>query len=120
MAEPLSMSGHISGGFDSRFGIIYVPRSVSYADGVPVASTRRGTPFVATVQPLCPKEIEALAIGADRIRDYRKLYINSGNMSVLERLDGRFEFLGEKWRPIEVDYRPTRRYCRVIVARIDT
>lgn len=118
--NPLSMSGLLSGGFDSQISVVFIPEEVTFVDGI--AQTTDGTALTfsaTTVQPLRPKEIQALGVGLDRIRDYRKIYINTGNLSALQDMAGRFEFLGAQWRVIEVDYRARSSYCRVVVAKRD-
>lgn len=118
--NPLSMSGLLSGGFDSQISVSFIPETVEFVDGI--AETTDGAPVTfsaTTVQPLRPKEIQALGVGLDRIRDYRKIYINTGNIAALQDMEGRFEFLGAHWRIIEVDYRARSSYCRVVVAKRD-
>ena len=104
--NPLSMTGLLSGGFDSQLSVVFIPETTTFEKGFAVVTD--GAPITfseTTVQPLRPKEIQALGVGLDRIRDYRKIYINTGNMEALQNLEGRFEFLGARWRVIEVDYR---------------
>lgn len=117
--NPLNMSGLISGGFNSGFNVRFIPETTTFVDGIAVQSQKPAIKFAATVQPLNPKEIEHIGEGLDRIKDYRKIYVNDGAISKCESLEGHFEFLGSKWRFVSVDYRPRSSYLKAIVARFD-
>lgn len=117
--NPLSMAGMISGGFNSGMNVYFVPETVSYIDGIAQKTESRKLKINCAVQPLNAREIQALGIGLDRIRDYRKIHVNDRTAANFYGLTGHFEFDGAKWRPIDIDYRPLRVYCRVTVARMD-
>lgn len=75
----------------------------------------------ANVQPLNPREREALEQGGQRLVDARKIYLNSGdivrefapNKVVIDGLDGVYDI-------VSTDIRPAREYYKMVVARMDT
>lgn len=117
--NPLNMAGMISGGFNSGMNVYFVPEEVEFVDGVAQESPGRKVKINCTVQPMVAREIQALGIGVDRIKDYRKIHVNDSSAKKFYGLKGHFEFDGSNWRPIDIDYRPLRTYCRVTLARND-
>nr|DAI76064.1 MAG TPA: Minor capsid protein [Caudoviricetes sp.] len=116
----LSMYGHIDNVFHSGIDVEYCTVGEHWnAEGLPATGDAiKRTPFYATVQPLSPRETQALGIADERIGDYRKIYINSGDIKAVT-LNGWWEMLGERWKPVSTDLRPARDYLKVIVARYD-
>lgn len=115
----ISMFGHIDSQFDSQLNVRFVPVVVSEKDGFFQEKESSPISYTATVQPLKDKELSYLGIGLERIQDYRKIYINSGDLTKLATLTGYIEMMGERWKPISVDVRINRDYCRLIVVRED-
>lgn len=115
----LSMSGHIDNTFYSELSLTYHAVERTETNGIFTNTVTSVMSFRATVQPLSPRELNLLGIGLERIQDYRKIYINSGNMELLNRLNGYFTLNGEKFKAIQVDYRPARKYCKLILCRWD-
>ena len=116
----LTMNGHVDGDFALPDGVVRVTVSTELNPDTGITTeTETGRYAVAAcVQPLSPKELQTLTIGNERYADYKKIYINSGDFSIYD-LRGYFEFLGGKWKPINLDRRDSRKYCRYVVARID-
>jgi hypothetical protein len=115
----LSMSGQIDGVFQTVPVTVKTETGGGYVNGVWVDGTLTSTVFPrVTIQPLNDNELDLLLRAETRILDVRKLYINSGNLSVLE-LNEDVEFLSQRWKVIRRDYRPWRKYVKLIVDRYD-
>lgn len=115
----LSMAGHIDGVFQTVTVDVKTEVGGKYVDGIWVDGTFTTTSFPrVTIQPLNDNELDMILRAEQRILDVRKLYINSGNMSVLE-LNEDVWFLGQRWKVIRRDYRPWRKYVKLIVDRFD-
>lgn len=115
----LSMSGQIDGVFQTVPVTVKTDVGGDYVDGIYVPGTTVTTTFPrVTIQPLNDNELDILLRAETRILDVRKLYINSGDLSVLE-LNEDVEFLGQRWKVIRRDYRPWRKYVKLIVDRYD-
>ena len=118
----LDMFGHIDDVFRSATVTRNSKSGSEYVGGKWVEGVVTQTTHAANIQPLSMKEIAQLEIGADRIKDYRKFYINDGSASEISEadtwtipgVDGTFE-------SFQVDNRVPfgRNYCKVIAARID-
>lgn len=104
-----------------------VSRTAEYVNGRPVITTGASQSHVVNVQPVTDKQIQHLSIGAERINDVRRIYVNDGNLySILpsdEWVFGGIEAqqLGIEgtFRCLELDNRPWRNYCKAIVIRKD-
>lgn len=114
----LSMSNHVDSVFYSGIRVNYTKYAQAWVNGRGVESAVETINFYCTVQPLNPRELNALGIGNEREKDYRKIYINSGRMDAVN-LQGRFTFSGEEWKVVNYDHRPNRNYLKVTVTRID-
>lgn len=74
----------------------------------------------ANVQPLNPKERQAIEEGGQRLLDARKIYISDGSAPkvfpsdrvVIEGIEGEYEV-------VQSDIRETRQYCKIIVSKAD-
>ena len=115
----LSMAGHIDNDFDSSLTVQFVPVTVKEEDGIFTKVVGTAATYIANVQPMSAKEINFLGIGLERINDYRKLHINSGDLAALDDADGHFIINGASYKPIQWDIRLSRDYCKVIVAKED-
>ncbi len=115
----LSMDGHIDNDFDSSMTVQFVPVTVSEEDGVFTKVAGTATTYLANVQPMSMKEISYLGIGLERINDYRKVHINSGDLAALDDASGYFLINGARYKPVQWDIRLARDYCKVIVAKED-
>lgn len=114
----LFFGGLIKGDFDSGFNVVRVTTEKSYVDGIPTETEIKRTSFRANVQPMSDRELDFLSMGGERIVDARKIYINDDSFDELD-LTGHFEFDGQKWKPIKIDKRPKRKYCKIVVSRVD-
>lgn len=116
----LIMNGHVDGDFALPGGVVrvVVKSELNEDTGRVVETEVSRTTFTACVQPASMREIQTLAIGNERYVDYKKIYINEGDFSLLD-LRGYFEFLGGRWKPLSIDRRDSRKYCKYIVARLD-
>lgn len=117
----LNMAGHI----DSVFQSIPAQRqkylSTDWTTGFPVGGPD-GAPQdkVVTLQALTDAERENLDIGAERVVDFRKLYVNDGDeYSEVPADTWTFTGLGGVWKTLKVDSRPWRNYAKIIIARKD-
>lgn len=113
----LSMQGHIDGVFRS----VPASRTVTggdWVDGIWVSGIPATSPYVVTIQPATDREVDFIRQGGERIVDARRIYINEGNMQLIDQT-GTWEFLGQQWKAVKVDNRYWRNYCKVIVSRID-
>ena len=115
----LSMSGHIDNDFDSQMALQFVPVTHTEENGVFRDVEGQPVDYTANVQPMSMKEISYLGIGLERINDYRKAYINSGDLTPLQSFSGYFLLGGVRYKPVEMDIRINRDYCKLILARRD-
>lgn len=115
----LVMAGHIDGVFQTVTVEVKTEVGGGYVDGIWKDGTFVTTTFPrVTIQPLTDNELDFFLRAEQRIKDARKLYINSGTLSVLE-LNEDVWFLGQCWKVIRRDYRPWRKYVKLIVDRYD-
>lgn len=115
----LSMSNHIDGVFRTDSVLVKAYLQGSYdSDGIWTPGTEVSESYTATVQPLSERELDNLMRAGERILDPRKVYINSGDFSKL-LLSSDIEFLGQRWKIIRSDIRPSRAYAKIIVSRYD-
>ena len=82
-----------------------------------------GTPHKINLQPLSDKELTNLGAGGERIQDFRKFYVNKGDLYSLTPQD-EWEFdtpdlAGVRFTVYMLDNRPWRNYCKCVVARND-
>ena len=111
------MSGHIDNVFESEVGIRSYDEDGEYVDGIWVPGTTITTQHRITVQPLNSRELDALDIGAERVVDTRKIYLNDGTV---HRLNDRWTLeSGAVYIVISVDCRPTRNYCKIVAVLSD-
>ncbi len=118
----LNMSGHIDVTFKSLLANRIV-KSGGYVNGLPVQSDGDKTPHSVNVQPLTAREIQHLDVGGRRISDIRKIYVNDGLLAEIQPADEwEFDANGrgqERYETVDLDSRPWRNYCRVVVALRD-
>jgi hypothetical protein len=111
------MEGHI----DDVFVSVEASRTVTGGGWVDGIWTPRGavtTPYIVNIQPASDREVDFLRQGGERITDVRRIYINQGEMQLIDQT-GTWAFLGQQWKAVKVDNRYWRNYCKVIVMRID-
>jgi hypothetical protein len=80
-------------------------------------------PYDVNLQPLSDKELTNLGAGGERIQDFRKFYVNKGDLFSLTPQD-EWEFdtpdlAGVRFTTYAMDNRPWRNYCKCVVARND-
>lgn len=114
----LSMKGHIDSVFVSAPAKRIREVGSSYVNGKWVDGSETTTSHKVTLQPLSEREIQNLNIGAERIGDMRKIYVNDGGD---HKLNDNWLFAGVDglFKSVHVDNRPWRNYCKIIVSRID-
>lgn len=114
------MRNHVSGDLKS-LTIDRFTKSGKYVNGYWVEEIVPSGSFDANVQPLNSREIKDLGIGLERIGDIRIVHINNATQDI--SLRDQWEFLGEKWKTMDVDNRSfigrNRNYCRLMLERID-
>lgn len=112
----LNMRRHVSGDLKSA-RINRFTKSGQYVNGYWVEEITPSGSFDANIQPLNSREIKDLGIGLERIGDIRIVHINTNVESI--SLKDQWEFLGDRWKTMDVDNRPWRNYCRLMLERID-
>jgi hypothetical protein len=114
----LDMIGHIDAVFVSIPATRTAMTGGGYVDGIFVPGTLTTEPYVVNIQPVSERELDFLSQGGERIVDPRRIYINDGNMQLIDET-GEWNFIGQRWKAHKCDNRYWRNYCKVIVSRID-
>lgn len=114
----LKMTGQIDGVFVSIPVSLQYETGGGYVDGVWVDGASFTVPYVATVQPMNPRQIDNLVRAGERILDGRNVYINSGDLSQLS-LGEDLLFSDQRWKIIRRDVREWRDYAHIMVDRYD-
>lgn len=114
----LNMEGQIDGVFESVEASRAVDTGGTWVDGIWAPGTPSATPYIVNIQPASDREVDFLRQGGERITDARRIYINQGDMQLIDQT-GTWTFLGQQWKAVKVDNRYWRNYCKVIVMRID-
>ena len=115
------MSLLMGGQIDAVFQSVAASRTVTggtWVDGIWIPGLPVTTEYVVNIQPATDREIDFIRQGGERIVDARRIYINDGDMQLIDQT-GTWEFLGQQWKSVKVDNRYWRNYCKVIVSRID-
>lgn len=116
------MSLNMEGQVDLVFVSVDASRTVdtggAWVDGIWTPGTLSTTPYIVNIQPASDREVDFLRQGGERITDARRIYINQGDMQLIDQT-GTWTFLGQQWKAVKVDNRYWRNYCKVIVTRID-
>lgn len=116
----LDMIGHIDLVFESTGATRTSYSGGGYVDGRYVDGAQTQTSHTVNIQPLNNKEIQTLNIGAERIGDVRKVYVNDGDLySIAEADTWEFDGVDGVFNSIALDNRPWRNYCKIIVSRQD-
>lgn len=114
----LNMEGQIDGVFESVEASRTVDDGGAWVDGIWTPGTPSTAPYIVNIQPASDREVDFLRQGGERITDARRIYINQGDMQLIDQT-GTWAFLGQQWKAVKVDNRYWRNYCKVIVVRID-
>ena len=120
----LDMDGFIDDDFQSIPATRFSQSGSRDAKGRWVAGAEgAGTPHKVNLQPLSDKELTNLGAGGERIQDFRKFYVNDGDLQSLTPQD-EWEFdtpdlAGVRFTVYMLDNRPWRNYCKCVVARND-
>jgi len=114
----LNMQGQIDSVFQSVAASRTVDTTGGYVDGIWTPGVTVNTPYIVNIQPATDREIDFLRQGGERIVDVRRIYINEGDMQLIDQA-GTWSFLGQQWKAVKVDNRYWRNYCKVLVSRID-
>ena len=119
----LDMSDHIDDVFQSVPAIRYAQSGGRGSDGRWADGAETATPHKVTLQPLNDREIQNLKEGAERIEDFRKIYVNDGDLYSLSPQD-EWEFdspdlAGIRFTVYMMDNRPWRNYAKLVVHRND-
>lgn len=117
----LDFFGHIDSAFQTTTLTLF-RRSGSY---LPNGMWEEGEPqtsnHAANTQPAKASQIKWLDPGGERNIEARNVYINDGTELLpggVGRMADEVEFDGRRWKVMEVDYRPTRNYCRALVEKL--
>lgn len=114
----LNMEGQIDGVFASVEASRTVDVDGQLVEGIWVPGVPETSPYIVNIQPASDREVDFLRQGGERITDARRIYINQGDMQLIDQT-GTWTFLGQQWKAVKVDNRYWRNYCKVIVMRID-
>lgn len=114
----LDMIGHIDAVFVSVPATRTAMTGGGYVDGIFVPGTLTTSSYVVNIQPVSERELDFLQQGGERIVDARRVYVNAGNMQLIDQT-GTWTFIGQQWKAHKCDNRYWRNYCKVIVGRID-
>lgn len=119
----LDMENFIDDTFESVPATRYSQSGARDAKGKWVAGAEVGSPHKINLQPLSDKELINLGAGGERIQDFRKFYVNDGDLYSLTPQD-EWEFntpdlAGIRFTVYMLDNRPWRNYCKCVVARND-
>lgn len=115
----LNMEGHIDDCFES-IPASRTSNSGSYVNGRWSENAGIVTPHKITLQPVSDKKIDNLSKGGERIVDARTVYINDGDLYSIEPSDTwTFEGIAGVFKTVELDNRPWRNYCKLIVSLKD-
>lgn len=113
----LDMAGHIDDVFES-VPVTLIYTTGGYVDGIWRAGLPATETYRANVQQLEDKELANLMREGQRILDSRKIYINDGDLALLN-LGKDMSLLDEEWKITERDVREWRSYAKLIVVRYD-
>lgn len=114
----LDMAGFIDPVFESVPASRTVDTTGSFIDGIWTPGVTVTSPYTVNIQQATDREVDFIRQGGERIVDVRKIYINEGDMQLIDQT-GVWTFLGQQWKAVKVDNRYWRNYCRVMVNRID-
>ena len=117
----LSMFGHVDDVFTSTVGT-RTSQGGSYVYGKWVASSSAPTTHDVNVQPLNMKQIKTLEIGAERIEDYRNVWVNDGVIAKITPSDlWTFAGIDGTFKVTQLDNRVPfgRNYCKFVAVRED-
>lgn len=120
----LNMFGHIDSVFVSIPAKQVSQTGGDYdSDGIWVPGAESTTAYTVNIQPLNPRDIDSLQIGGERVKDYRKIYVNNGDFHALSP-KAFWEFDAnnngtERYKVISGDIRQWRNYAKIIVCLID-
>lgn len=113
---PINMSGHIDSVFKTSVAT-RTPTDGSWVNGHWIATKDIISRHIVNVQPLSNKEIQTLQLGAERINDVRKFYMNDGSGAELKPSDmWTFDNVPGKFKVIALDWRPWHNYAKIIVS----
>jgi hypothetical protein len=114
----LDMRGHVDSVFKSVTVVHTTTGNGGYVNGIWYSSDSITQTFIANLQPVSDREIDFLIQAGERVIDVRRVYINSGDLSVIDQ-NGDWEFLNQRWKTVKCDNRPWRNYCKLIVSLYD-
>lgn len=119
----LDMLGHIDDVFESISATRYAQSGARGSDGKWVSGAETSSPHKVTLQPLSDKELTNLGAGAERVQDFRKVYVNDGDLfSITPQDEWEFDspdLAGIRFTTYMLDNRPWRNYCKCVVHRND-
>ncbi len=120
----LNMVGFVDEDFTSTTATMYKQAGARDSKGRWVSNAEAvGVPYSVNLQPLSDKELFNLGAGGERIQDFRKFYVNEGDLYSLTPQD-EWEFSdpdlsGIRFTVYLLDNRPWNNYCRCVVHRND-
>lgn len=119
----LDMEGFIDDDFQSAQATRYAQSGARNGSGKWVSGAEVSTEHGVNLQPLTEKELVNLGAGGERIQDFRKFYVNDGDLfSITPQDEWEFntpDLLGIRFTVYMLDNRPWRNYCKCVVARND-
>lgn len=95
-------------------------RHSSYVDGRLVVNQARGDERKVDVRPASERQIQFLASGGERVIEILNLYVNTGDIAVVEK--GDYWTLSDRdgtFKAVSLDKRLSTGRCRVTVSKLD-
>lgn len=118
----LDMLGAVDDVFQSVGATRYAQGGDRDAKGRWVDGAESSSSHTVNIQPLSDREISNIQEGAERIQDFRKVYVNDGDLYSLTPQD-EWEFddisMDGRYTVYMMDNRPWRNYCKLVVHRND-
>ena len=121
----IDMSGHIDDVFQSGVGTRRSIMTGSYIDGIWVEGPEAITTHKLNIQPLNNEDINFLTLGGQRVQDTRKIYVNDGIDSTISEddiwtlVDINGVVINGEFKPVSLDNRHWRNYCKFYAVRLD-
>jgi hypothetical protein len=115
----INMAGHVSSVLKTCKGTRFAQSGSRGSDGRWSGDPEAPTTHDVNLQPLTEKDVANLGVGAERIQDFRKAYINDGTTGELTPQD-EWEFdceglVGKRFTVDALDNRPWNNYCKIVM-----
>lgn len=120
----LDVDGFVDEDFESVPATRHTQSGTRDDKGRWVANAESDVPYTVNLQIVTDRELINLGVGGERTEDYRKLYINNGDLfSLTPQDEWSFtapDLTGQRFSVYKMDNRPWRNYCKCVIVRIDS